>query len=99
MVCRSFTGQWRKGCWGRFVSYSESSIDEVKARFQRRIAETEEYFAGISPVPVSDLLTALLAETLPLAVAVSTEKARSELIIAPVLLEARRQVQRQVSLF
>jgi hypothetical protein len=81
------------------VPYGEFSIDEVKTRFQLRIAEAEEYFADIPPVAVSDFLTQMLAENLPLAVAVSTEKARSELIIAPVLLEARRQVQRRVSLF
>jgi hypothetical protein len=81
------------------VPYGEFSIEEVKTRFQLRIAEAEEYFAGISPVGVSDFLTRMLAETIPLAVAISTEKARSELIIAPVLLEVRRQVQRTVSLF
>ena len=48
---------------------------------------------------VSDFLTQTLTENIPLAVAISTEKARSELIIAAVLLEARRQVQRRVSLF
>jgi hypothetical protein len=81
------------------VPYGEFSIEEVKTRFQLRIAEAEEYFAGIPPVQVSDFLSQTLAENIPLAVAVSTEKARSELIIAPVLLEARRQVQRRVSLF
>jgi hypothetical protein len=81
------------------VPYSEFSIEEVKARFQLRIAEAEEYFAHIPAVPVSDFLTATLAENVPLAVAISTEKARSELIIVPVLLEVRRQVQRRVSLF
>jgi hypothetical protein len=81
------------------MPYGEFSIEEVKARFQLRIAESEEYFAAIPAVAVSDFLTQMLAENLPLAVAISTEKARSELIIAPVLLEARRQVQRRVSLF
>lgn len=81
------------------MPYGEFSIEEVKARFQLRIAEGEEYFAHIPPVPVSDFLTGTLAETVPLAVAISTEKARSELIIVPVLLEIRRQVQRRVSLF
>jgi hypothetical protein len=81
------------------MPYGEFSIEEVKARFHLRIAETEEYFAEIAPVPVSDFLTGMLAENIPLAVAISTEKARSELIIAPVLLEVRRQVQRRVSLF
>jgi hypothetical protein len=81
------------------VPYGEFSIEEVKARFRIRIAETAEYFADIPPATVSDFLIGMLTENVPLAVAISTEKARSELIIAPVLLETRRQVQRRVSLF
>ena len=81
------------------MPYGEFSIEEVKARFQLRIAESAEYFADVPPVQVSDFLVKTLAENLPLAVAVSTEKARSELIIVPVLLEARRQVHPRVSLF
>ena len=81
------------------MPYGEFSIDQVKARFQLRIAETEEYFAAVPPVQVSEFLMQMLAENIPLAVAISTEKARSELVIAPVLLEARRQVQRRISLF
>jgi len=34
-----------------------------------------------------------------LALAIGTEKARSEMIIAPVLIEVRRQMQRKISLF
>lgn len=81
------------------MSYSDFSIDEVKTRFQLRIAEAQEYFADIPPVSVSDFLIQMLAENIPLAVAISTEKARSELIIIPVLLEVRRQVLRRISLF
>jgi hypothetical protein len=81
------------------VSYNSFSIDDIKERFRLRIAEAEEYFAEIPAVEVSDFLRRTLAENIPLAVAISTEKARSELIIAPVLLEVRRQVQRRVSLF
>jgi hypothetical protein len=40
-----------------------------------------------------------LQESLPLAVGTGSEKARSELIISPLLLEVRRQTQRQVSVF
>jgi hypothetical protein len=81
------------------VPYSEFSIDEIKTRFQIRIAEAAEYFGDILAVPVSDFLTQMLAENIPLAVAISTEKARSELIVIPVLLEVRRQVLRRISLF
>lgn len=78
---------------------SEFTIAGVKERFGLRIDESRETFAAVAPLPVSDLLGELLAENVPLAVAISTEKARSELIIAPVLLDARRQVGRRVALF
>jgi hypothetical protein len=85
----------RKG----WMAYGEFSIEEVKSRFQLRIDESQEFFAAIPATNISALLTETLAENLPLAVAISTEKARSELIIVPVLMEVRRQFQRRVSLF
>jgi hypothetical protein len=81
------------------MSYSDFSIDEVKTRFNLYLDETQDLFAAVSATDVSSLLRETLAENVPLALAISTEKARSELIIAPVLLEARRQVRPQVSLF
>jgi hypothetical protein len=81
------------------MSYHEFTIEEVKSRFRLRIAEIVDYYAKIPPAAVSDFLSTMLAENIPLAVAISTEKARSEMIIAPVLLEIRRQVERRVSLF
>ena len=81
------------------MPYSAFSIEEVKSKFGLRIAATAETFASIPPVEPSAFLVSTLAENVPLAVAISTEKARSEFIVAPVLLEARRQVGRRVSLF
>ena len=52
----------------------------------------------MKPVPVSPLLHNFLQESLPLGLAIGTEKARSEMIIAPVLVEVRRQCAHQVSL-
>lgn len=45
------------------------------------------------------MLTDTLKETIQLAIAINTEKARSELMIMPVLLEIRRQTQPAISLF
>ncbi len=81
------------------MPYSEFTIDSVKARFGLTITEAPGVFAGWPDVIAGPMLTDTLAETLPLAVAISTEKARSELIIVPVLLEARRRAHRPVSLF
>lgn len=81
------------------MPYSEFTIDSVRTRFGLTIVDALGPFDGWPPVTPGTLLAETLAETVPLAIAISTEKARSELIIAPVLLEARRRAGRPVSLF
>ena len=56
-------------------------------------------FAASEPVQPSDLLTAVLARNIPLALAVGTEKVKSELIIANVLVELREQLEHRISFF
>ncbi|KAM3095774.1 hypothetical protein ACKFKG_13005 [Phormidesmis sp. 146-35] len=46
-------------------------------------------FASVKPVEPSQWLKDLLSNTIDLAATISTEKARSELIITPILLEVR----------
>jgi len=81
------------------MAYNEFSIDNLKQRFGLQIDETSDLFAGVAPVAVSSLLQENLRENVPLALAISTEKSRSEMIIAPILIEVRRQLQRRISLF
>ena len=56
-------------------------------------------FAAAPPLPVRPEFFAFLQDGVALAVANSTEKARSEFIIAPVLLELRRSLGFSFSLF
>ncbi|MEQ8971049.1 MAG: hypothetical protein RIE73_11715 [Coleofasciculus sp. C1-SOL-03] len=79
--------------------YSSFTLAKVKEDFGLTVDETQDLFADILGVQPSELLTFTLAEYIPLATAIDTEKARSEFIIAPVLSEIRRQVNYQVSLF
>jgi hypothetical protein len=81
------------------MAYRDFTIEDLQERFGLRLEECPNLFAEISPVPVSSLLQEILRENLPLAFAISTEKARSEMIIAPVLIEVRRQLQHKISLF
>lgn len=81
------------------MAYSDFSLQEVAQRFQLVIEEYDNLFAAIPEIVPGDFLHALLDENVPLALALSTEKARSELIIAPVLVEVRKLAQRQISLF
>ncbi len=81
------------------MAYNQFSLQDVKERLGVSIREVPDLF-GVFPSATPDAwLIDLLRDSLPLALAISTEKARSELIIAPVLLEVRRRSAGAVSLF
>ena len=75
------------------------TLDMLIQQFGLRIVTQANAFAGATLISASARLRETLAETVPLALEISTEKARSELIISPVLVEARRQFFGQTSLF
>jgi hypothetical protein len=81
------------------MAYSDFTLPEVTRRFQLTIDEQPDLFAAAREIPVSSLLTESLREYVPLALAINTEKARSELIIAPILVEVRKLMNHQISLF
>ena len=82
------------------MSYSEfTTITKVRAAFNLTVNEKTVLFADVESIAPSDYLKTTLAEYIPLANAINTEKARSELIIAPVLLEVRRILNFQIGFF
>ena len=81
------------------MSYSQfTTITKVKEAFNLTTVEGVKFLSNIDPIPPSPTLSTFLEESLPFAASAS-EKARSEGIIYPVLLEARRILERRVSLF
>ncbi len=82
------------------MSYSEfTTILKVKAAFGLTTIEGPRFLPQITPIAPSATLTDFLANSLPVAVATGSEKARSEMIITPVLLEVRKILQEKISLF
>jgi hypothetical protein len=81
------------------MPYSNFTIKKVQNDFQIKIIENSGIFSNIPSHEISNLLQETLTENVPLATAINTEKARSELIIAPVLIEIRKLFNRQISLF
>jgi len=59
----------------------------------------ESLFSDIADSAYSDHLKETLSYNVPLATSINTEKARSELIVIPVLVEVLKQAQPQISLF
>jgi hypothetical protein len=81
------------------MAYSDFTLEAVKQQFGLQTNEQGDYFAGVSPIPISDTLRWHLDRYQPLALAIGTEKSRSELLIMPILLDAYEQSQRAFSLF
>ena len=81
------------------MAYSNFSLSKVKSDFNLTVNETTDLFSQVPPIAPSDYLTITLKEHLPLVNAINTEKARSELVIMPVLIEVRRHLNYQVSVF
>ncbi len=81
------------------MAYSKFTLSKLKQDFGITLDESQSLFDQTPPRPASELLHLTLQYALPLATRVNTEKARSELLIAPVLLEIRRQCNNEISFF
>ncbi|CAD5984776.1 hypothetical protein NO976_04457 (plasmid) [Planktothrix agardhii] len=81
------------------MSYSNFTLRQVEKDFHLQIEEKIDLFAHVEAIAPSDDLKRILAENIPLALAINTEKARSEFLIAPTLLELRRRSPIPISLF
>ncbi|MBR8837762.1 MAG: hypothetical protein DSM106950_28090 [Stigonema ocellatum SAG 48.90 = DSM 106950] len=81
------------------MPYSAFSFNKVKKDFNLTVVENQDLFPDVQGVAATDYLTMIFLEHLPLVTAINTEKARSELIIMPVVIEVRRHFKSQISVF
>jgi hypothetical protein len=81
------------------MAYSNFTVGQIKENFGITIVEGKRFLPHNLPItPPSQRLLGIL-EDLPWAIAVGTEKARSEVIITPLLLEVRRVLNQTISVF
>lgn len=81
------------------MAYNKFTLSKVREAFQLRIDDRNDLFSSVEEVKVRDFLAQTLERNVFLALAIGTEKVRSELIIAPILVEIWSLLNRQVSLF
>ncbi|MCL2933812.1 MAG: hypothetical protein MGG11_16650 [Trichodesmium sp. MAG_R03] len=67
------------------MSYSEFTLSQLESEFNLILQQRVELFKSIESVNPSALLKEILAENIPLALEIDIEKARSELIISPII--------------
>jgi hypothetical protein len=80
------------------MAFRDFTFPEVQQALGVSVSEAD-LFAGIPPSPLREEFAALIRDGADLALAINTEKARSEFIIAPVLLELRRSLGGSFGLF
>ncbi len=81
------------------MAYSTFTLSQISQQFHLQLDEKSELFRSVPEVALRPEFQAQLNELTPLALAVASEKARSELIIAPVLLEVWRMTGQQIGFF
>jgi len=85
------------------MAYSSFTLRRAKEELNLNFVEGVRFLPDLNLVhPIitaSHNLTEFLMESIPLAIAMGSEKARSELIISPILFEVRKQLNRQISFF
>ncbi|MEG4284154.1 hypothetical protein QUB68_13585 [Microcoleus sp. A006_D1] len=81
------------------MSYTDFTLEKVQKAFDLTISEDVDLFANVPQLEPSALLAEFLQDNAQLALKINTEKARSEMIIAPILLDLRKQLGSKISLF
>ena len=82
------------------MPYSEfTTITKASEAFGLTTVEGRRFVPEIELIKPSAQLVGYLEEVLPLAIATGSEKARSELIITPILLEVWRILEKQIGIF
>ncbi len=81
------------------MSYSQFTIEKIQSEFGILLSEQIGIFAKIPESKYSQFLSDTLDYNIPLALAINSEKSRSELIVMPILIELRKQLSNQIALF
>jgi hypothetical protein len=81
------------------MSYSDFTLAKIVKIFGLTVSEKLDIFPGVSDFNSSLYLQDTLLYNLPLALAINTEKSRSEMIISPILIELKKCFTQPISLF
>jgi hypothetical protein len=80
------------------MPYSSFTLDDVEEKFGLDF-KASSFIPELKPIPPSEWLKETLLMTLPLAKIAGSEKARSEFIIAPILVELIKLTNNEISVF
>jgi hypothetical protein len=81
------------------MTYSQFTLAQIKSEFSITLCEQFGIYATTPESACSQFLAETLEYNIPLALAINSEKCRSEMIVAPILIELRKQFSDRIGLF
>lgn len=81
------------------MSYSQFRLEDIETQLELIIQESQNLFSHVEAQSVGTNLKETLDYNLPLALEIATEKARSEMILTPILIEIKKIFSSKISLF
>ncbi len=81
------------------MAYSDFTLTDIKEKLLLTLDEKERLFPHVTPIEYSQHLQETLDYNVSLAVSIHTDKARSELIVTPMLVEVLKIFHQEISLF
>ena len=81
------------------MAYSNFTLADVMTQFGIAVDTSRDLFGHIAPVPLGAPTRQTIQDNLQLALLIGNEKARSELIVAPLLADLWRHTGRRISVF
>jgi hypothetical protein len=81
------------------MTYSQFTLAQIKSEFGIVLCEQFGIYAATPESAYRQFLSETLEYNIPLALAINSEKCRSEMIVAPILIELRKQFSDRIGLF
>lgn len=81
------------------MAFNTFTLNQLRKEFSLDISRQPDLFTAVSSVPISDFLRVALSKYTDVALRSGSEKARSELLIAPILVEVYERMLDRVNLF
>ena len=81
------------------MAYESFTLETVQEQFALDIVQEDDGYAGVTAHKPSPRLESIIELNLPLVTGQASEKARSELLISPVLVEVRAMLQNRIMVF
>ncbi|MCW6053648.1 hypothetical protein QUB60_13870 [Microcoleus sp. A2-C5] len=81
------------------MSYRDFDLKTVTKNFSLTISDRINLFSNVPELEPSPLLVEILKENVPIALSSNTDKSRSSMITAPILIELRKLLNHQIGLF